>query len=83
VGESVKPIIYTDGIHVVAYVLDDLHDWAEANGVKRCWYEGYNKGHPHYDLPKRRGKELMKGLRRIGPKKLLEISKWSWLFDKM
>jgi hypothetical protein len=46
-------MIITDGIHVTSTEsLDELHQWAKDNGIKRHWFHGYRKGHPHYDLPK-------------------------------
>jgi hypothetical protein len=44
-------MIYTDGIHIVADRLCQLHEFCKIIGIKRCWYEGYRKGHPHYDIP--------------------------------
>ncbi len=43
-------MIYTDKIHLVATSLKELHSFAEKIGINRCYYEGYKKGHPHYDL---------------------------------
>lgn len=43
-------MIYTDGIHLVATTLKELHCFAEKCNIKKCYYEGYRKGHPHYDL---------------------------------
>lgn len=43
---------YTDGIHLVADSLEELHEFASSIGIKRCWFHGMRKGHPHYDLPK-------------------------------
>ncbi|MDJ1500484.1 DUF4031 domain-containing protein [Xanthocytophaga agilis] len=45
-------MIYTDGIHMVADSLQELHEFAQSLGVKKCWFEGVRKGHPHYDLAK-------------------------------
>jgi len=42
-------MIYCDGVHVAADSLAELHEWAEKNGIKRCWF---HRG-DHYDLPKR------------------------------
>lgn len=45
--------IYTDGIHMVSNEsLNELHAFAEKIGLKRHWFEGLRKGHPHYDLMK-------------------------------
>lgn len=43
-------MIYTDGIHLTATTVKELHEFCESVGIKRCWFEGTRKGHPHYDL---------------------------------
>lgn len=43
-------MVYTDGIHLMAASVEELHAFAEKVGIKRCWFEGVRKGHPHYDL---------------------------------
>lgn len=43
-------MVYTDGMHLVAENVAVLHAFAQAMGLKRCWYHGARKGHPHYDL---------------------------------
>lgn len=43
-------MIYTDKIHLVADTLEELHDFAKQIGLKRNYFEGVRKGHPHYDL---------------------------------
>lgn len=45
-------MIYTDNIHLVADSLEELHSFANSIGLKRHWFEGVRKGHPHYDIPK-------------------------------
>ena len=43
--------VYTDGIHMVSdFSIDELHTFAENIGLKRHWFEGSKKRHPHYDL---------------------------------
>ena len=45
-------MIYTDGIHVISDTSEDeLHDWAQKAGIKRCWFHRGSL-HPHYDVPK-------------------------------
>lgn len=73
--------IYSDGNHVAAYTLSELHGWAKQNNVKRSWFHGYNKGHPHYDLPKNRKEELLKNITRVSSKELLTISKTSKIYE--
>lgn len=44
-------MILTDGVHLISdKSLDELHDFAASMGLKRHWFQGKNKGHPHYDL---------------------------------
>lgn len=73
-------MIYTDGIHIVADSKVELHYFALKNGIKRQWYEGTMKGHPHYDCPKffqDTLKYLYEGgyIKKITSKELLVISK--------
>lgn len=71
-------MIYTDGIHLVADDLTELHLFALSIGLKRWWYHGFKKGHPHYDL---RGNKLelalKKGAIKKNSKQIVEISKKS------
>ena len=41
-------MVYTDGIHLVADTLDELHAFALKIGLKRDWFQ--YRGYPHYDL---------------------------------
>ncbi len=43
-------MIYVDTVHMVADTLKELHAFAESIGLKRHFFEGVRKGHPHYDL---------------------------------
>jgi hypothetical protein len=44
-------VILTDGIHLISdKSLDELHDFAVSIGLKRHFFQGKTKGHPHYDL---------------------------------
>lgn len=44
-------MIYTDGVHLISdNNLDELHKFAITIGLKRHFYEGLRKNHPHYDL---------------------------------
>lgn len=42
-------MIYTDGVHMVADTLEELHDFAQKIGLKRGWFEKA-RTHPHYDI---------------------------------
>ncbi len=43
-------MVYTDGVHLVANTLEELHEFASRIGLGRHFYHGVRKGHPHYDL---------------------------------
>jgi hypothetical protein len=47
-------MIYTDYVHIIADDVKELHQYARKVGIKFCWFEGVNKGHPHYDIPKKK-----------------------------
>jgi hypothetical protein len=69
--------IYTDGTHMVSDEnLEELHSFAVEIGLKRHWFEGLRKGHPHYDLMKSK-KELAieNGAILVSPKKIVKICK--------
>lgn len=68
-------MIYTDGIHLVADSLTELHEFANQNEIKRCWFEGVKRGHPHYDIPKQRRDEIVKMSKMVSSKEILRISK--------
>lgn len=53
-------MIYTDGIHMVADSLKELHNFAKRLGIRPHWFEGVKRGHPHYDIPAKRWKEVMR-----------------------
>lgn len=47
-------MLYTDGVHIVADTLREMHASCQNQlGISRSWYEGIKKGHPHYDAPKK------------------------------
>lgn len=44
-------MVYTDGVHMVATTVEELHVFAEKIGVHRCYFRNpRKKRHPHYDL---------------------------------
>ena len=43
-------MIYSDGIHMIADTLEELHAFANSVGLSRSYFHGTRKGHPHYDL---------------------------------
>jgi len=46
--------------HMVSDSIDELHEFAESIGIKKCWYENKRgKNQPHYDI---RGQSIIKAL---------------------
>lgn len=68
-------MIYFDGIHIVADSLDELHRFAEQMGIKRCWFEGTRKGHPHYDAPNWAKVAVRANSQFVTKRQVLKISK--------
>ncbi len=70
-------MVYTDRTHLVADSLDELHSFAIKIGLKRHFYEGVRKGHPHYDLTNNKilEKVLLENVSIISSRELLIISK--------
>ena len=47
-------MIITDGVHLISdKSLGELHAFAFDVGLKKCWFQGGKRRHPHYDLPKK------------------------------
>ena len=72
-------MIYVDKHgHMVADTLTELHQFAsEVMGLKRHFFEGTRKGHPHYDLTtfnKRIG-ALAHGAKLVSVKEIVKISR--------
>lgn len=66
-------MIYTDGVHVISDTSEDeLHRWALAAGIKRCWFHR-GSSYPHYDLPKRMRGVAPSGTTMVDSRKLIEI----------
>ena len=42
-------MVFTDGVHLVADSIDELHIFADKIGLKRSWFQNHPK-HPHYDV---------------------------------
>lgn len=68
---------YTDGVHLVADSLDELHTFAASVGLGRKYYHGIRKGHPHYDLitAETKMKALSAGAMMVRPREVLLKSK--------
>lgn len=44
-------MIITDGIHLTSdSSINELHQFAKDNNIPYRKYDGYKKGHPHYDV---------------------------------
>lgn len=56
----------------VPYSVENLHRMAEDLDIKRCWFHN-KKGHPHYDIPKRRIEEITLKCKLISSKEILSI----------
>lgn len=56
----------------VPYSIENLHKMAEDLGIKRGWFHN-KKGKEHYDIPKRRIKEIMGKCTVVNPMKILDI----------
>ena len=69
-------MIYVDKVHMVADSIDELHKFAKEIGLKRHFFEGVKKGHPHYDLTNKTimQKALDNGAMVVNSKKIVEIS---------
>ena len=55
------------------YSVENLHKMAEDLGIKRCWYHAGDK--PHYDIPKRRIKEIQSKCTIVTSRDILHIIK--------
>lgn len=52
-------MIFTDGTHLIADTLTELHEFAQSLGLKREWFQP--KSYPHYDLFRGKPKLALKG----------------------
>lgn len=57
----------------VPYSVENLHQMADALGIKRCWF--HNGSYPHYDIPKGRIVDLSQSVPEISPREILKICK--------
>lgn len=58
----------------VPFSVENLHAMAAELGIKRCWFHG-SKGHPHYDVPKRRMATIGERSTLIAARQVLAIMK--------
>lgn len=54
------------------YGKDQLHAMAQSLEIKRGWY--HSSPFPHYDIPKRRLKEIMSKCRVVNSKEIVKIA---------
>lgn len=69
-------MIYVDKVHMVADSLEELHLFAQKIGLKKHFYEGVKKGHPHYDLTNKviMAKAIENGAVVVNRRQILTIS---------
>lgn len=68
---------YTQGAHLLADDLDELHAFAARLGMRRAWFQpGTPRSAPHYDLsPARHAHALDLGAELVDRRRLVEIVK--------
>ena len=65
--------IYTDGTHLTADTLDELHQFAKSIGLKREWFQDHR--HPHYDLKgSKRRAAIDAGAKLVGVRAMVVLS---------
>lgn len=50
-------MLYYDGVHLVADTIEELHESCEQLDIPRNYFEGVKKGHPHYDIIRKKDKQ--------------------------
>ncbi len=55
------------------YSVENLHKMAEELGIKRCWFHK-----DHYDIPKRRIKEITDKCTSVNSKDIVDIKNLKW-----
>lgn len=65
---------YTDGVHLIADSVEELHRFAAGIGLRRAWFQGHPR-HPHYDLttPRKRNQAVRHGARRVTSREIVKI----------
>lgn len=68
--------VYTDGVHLSADSLAELHAFAQSIGLKREWFQDHPR-HPHYDTISLRLSRLAVrvGASRVSSRDVLAASK--------
>lgn len=67
--------VYTDGVHLVANSLEELHAFAKGLCFPKSWFQNKKREYPHYDLTTSRAviRAIHYGAIRIGSKELIAI----------
>uniref|UniRef100_A0A6M3JHH0 DUF4031 domain-containing protein n=1 Tax=viral metagenome TaxID=1070528 RepID=A0A6M3JHH0_9ZZZZ len=68
-------MVYTDGVHLVADNVWELHTFAKSIGLRRSWFQD---GHiPHYDLTtKRKARQAIDvGAKKISVREIVMMSR--------
>ena len=58
----------------IPYSIENLHKMAEILGIKRCWFHSSNNK-AHYDIPKKRIKEITNKCKVVDSREILKIIK--------
>lgn len=58
----------------IPYSIENLHKMGELLSLKRCWFHN-KKGKEHYDIPKKRVKEIQSKCQVVDGKEILKIIK--------
>lgn len=68
-------MVFTDGTHLVASTLQELHEFAARIGLKRHFYHGVRKRHPHYDLTNKNAakKAISNGAKQISTRRIIKM----------
>lgn len=64
----------------IPYSVENLHRMAADLNIHRCWFHA--KPYPHYDIPKRRIRELSEKTELVSPKTILKICKGDYHGDQ-
>lgn len=69
-------MVLTDGIHLAADSLEELHRFARSIGIRRSWFHQHDR-HPHYDLftEDMRRKALAAGAQLVSSKEIVRMCK--------
>lgn len=74
-------MVFTDGIHLIAESVAELHLFANDIGLNKCWFHRGAR-HPHYDLMKHKDnrwlmltRALNSGAIKVSTRELIKISR--------